>query len=206
MVQPQFLLLLGVYALFGIQRGDPPWQIFAWWAVVSVSVFIHELGHAFTCRALGVEVHGIALHGLGGEVARGRSGPGKSLAIALAGPGAGLALGFGLLALFRATGATDDPRVAIVAGQLLWVNIGWSILNLLPMRPLDGGNALLSGLQLVVPGWAASVTSVVGLACALGLVGVGLMWNEPFLLIFGGLAAFTNGSGLRLLPGGGRTR
>ncbi len=205
MVQPFFLVLLGIYGLLGVQRGEPPWQIFAFWVIVSVSILVHELGHAFTCRALGVEVHGITLHGLGGHVTRGRSGPGKSLAISLAGPGAGMLLGFTLLGLFWATDAMRDPRLAVIAQQLLWVNIGWSILNLLPMRPLDGGNALLSGLQLVVPAWAAGVTSVVGLACALGLVGLGLLWDAPFLLIFGGLAAWSNGSGLRRMPGDTRT-
>ena len=120
--------------------------------IVFVSVLAHELGHAFVGRAFGLKP-AITLHGLGGLTSwvGGRGvGPGRSLVISLAGPAVGLLLG-GLLLLLGAVALpalAPDYHAPALAVQLfeaaLVVNIFWSIFNLVPVVPLDGGNALRS--------------------------------------------------------------
>ncbi len=193
-VRPAFLVLLGIYALIGLQGGQAAWQILSWWGIVFTSILLHELGHAGMSRAFGVEVHGIQLHGFGGHVTHARSTAGPSLLISLAGPLAGILVGLVFLAI-HLSGAWGES-ITWLLQQLLWVNIGWSILNLLPMRPLDGGQALLAGLWMVLPALAVSIASAVGLLCAAAVIALGLYLNEPFLLLFGGLAGATNIGGL----------
>lgn len=66
--------------------------------------------------------------------------------IALAGPAVGLALGM-LVWLARA-GANPLPysQASDVYRELLVVTVGWSIVNLLPVLPLDGGRLLEQAL------------------------------------------------------------
>ncbi len=196
-VLPQFLLLMGIYALFGVQRGEPPWQIFAWWMVMFGSILLHEFGHAAMCRLFHVPVYEIRLHGLGGDVLREPSGPGSSLLISLAGPFAGLALGALVLAASVLGLGGEGTVVRVLTGQLLWTNVGWSLLNLLPMRPLDGGNALLSGLLLVLPRYASAIAHGLGAGCGAALVAFGLWAGEPFVMLMGGMAGWANVQALR---------
>jgi len=85
-------------------------------------------------------------------------------------------------------------------GMLEWVNIVWSILNLLPMQPLDGSTALLSGLKLRLPArraaeigrWVSLVTG--GLVC---LAALALHMN--ILLIIAGLSMYQTWTGQRII-------
>jgi len=191
-VQPAFLMLLGIYALFALQRQEPLYAMISWSVVVFVSILVHELGHAQMARTFRVPVQGITLHGFGGHVTHGGgASAGQSLAISLAGPFAGLALGFGTLALSPML--PSNAVVGTIVGDLLWVNIGWSIVNLLPMMPLDGGNALRSALSLKwsrykATRWAAMSGVTVGLV----LVAVGLKTSGIFLALIGGYSVYLN--------------
>jgi stage IV sporulation protein FB len=54
--------------------------------------------------------------------------------------------------------------VRLAVYHLLFVNIGWAALNLLPVPPLDGGTIVLEGLR------AAGVTAAVSIASLFGLL------------------------------------
>lgn len=116
-----------------------------WLGVGAVGVIWHELGHAFAMRHYGYSPS-IALHGMGGHTSWGR-GPTPSatqrLWVSLAGPFAGFAVG----AIVFAVGQLADVAHAHWAARelytvLLYVNVGWGIINLLPMLPWDGGHAV----------------------------------------------------------------
>ena len=49
--------------------------------------------------------------------------------------------------------AGAPPTVARVLTDVLWVNLGWAVLNLLPLPPLDGGRIAVGilPLSLAVP-------------------------------------------------------
>ncbi len=137
--------------------------ILLWIVVVFVSILIHELGHALAMRRYGQEAY-IVLHfgGLavpvssrwGGTPTRGTM---EQVVISLAGPMAGFLLAGLVLLLAIAVGGSVSVNwllfvipvpSAIVPGGvlanglvtlLLWVNVFWGLINLVPVFPLDGG-------------------------------------------------------------------
>ena len=50
--------------------------------------------------------------------------------------------------------------------HLLFVNIGWAVLNLLPVLPLDGGTIVLEGLRMAGVSAAVSIAALFGLLIA----------------------------------------
>ena len=114
-------------------------DVLIWVVVAFVSILWHELGHAFVMRHFGDRRVAILLYG-GGGLAMGNNFRTRTeqILISLAGPAAGLALGLTVMAL-----ATSFPPthyyVAVIVRDVLWINIAWSIVNLLPIIPLDGG-------------------------------------------------------------------
>lgn len=198
-VQPAFLGLLAIYALFSLQARQPLYALVSFSVVVFVSILVHELGHALVARHYRLHVGDIVLHGMGGHVTHAPGTGGQSLAISLAGPFAGLALGTLVWAI--APFVPPNPIAWTVIEDLLWVNIGWSIFNLFPMMPLDGGNALRSALslrwgRLRATRWAATTGLIVGVALAL----LGLRFDMIFVMAIGGFSAYQNWQLLQSVP------
>ncbi|MFC0041092.1 site-2 protease family protein [Actinomadura rayongensis] len=112
---------------------------FAYAVLLYGSVFVHELSHAVTARALGLPVRSVTLHILGGETSIGREadGPGGEFLIALAGPLVNLVLaGLG----FAARAFVPLPPVGLLLlDALAFANLLVGVFNLLPGLPLDGG-------------------------------------------------------------------
>ncbi len=186
-IGPSIVLLL---AFFGFTLGDLV-AIVLWVVIGIVSIVLHELGHALVARAAGADPT-ITLAGLGGVTRyrpTGRSGTrGWRLAISLAGPGVGLAIG-AVAWLLRGAVPTGYPAVAMQI--LLFTSIGWSIFNLLPILPLDGGQAL----QQLLPGderTRTTRTAWTGVAMSIALVAVAVWLDQVFIALFGGLFAMQN--------------
>jgi Zn-dependent protease len=156
-VEPVFLI---IGLLFGLQYAEYDTKlVFAWVAVTFVSILVHELGHGLTLKAFG-KPSSIVLHGFGGATMhRGRLPRAQSVAVSLAGSLAALALlWWPARHLQNSTWYLDQSFV--VQNTILFVafaNLWWSVANLLPIRPLDGGNVVseLFGLD------AARKTSIV---------------------------------------------
>jgi len=160
--------------MLGAQNRSP--QLIALWiGVVFVSVLIHELGHALIGRAFGLAPQ-IELHGMGGTTSwiggREKLGPGRSIAISLAGPFAGFLFGTLVFVVAKLLPHTPSPMVAVAIEQLLWVNIGWGIINLLPMMPLDGGNVARSTLDWLTKGNGEKPARILSIV----LAGLLLLW------------------------------
>lgn len=143
-VRVHLFFLLTAFAT-GSTRLNRPAALLAWMAVVFVSVLLHELGHALAYRRLGGRPS-IELHGLGGTTSAtgvGNLTPGQDAWVSFAGPGTGFLLGGLVLAATHLTPLGEATGLArTVVWDLLWVNIGWGIINLLPILPLDGGHIL----------------------------------------------------------------
>ena len=114
-------------------------------ALFSVSILVHELGHAVVARGDRVGVDGVTLWMFGG-VARLTSLPrtaGAEARIALAGPAAtGVASGVFWLLTVLADGGGDPSIAATMFDWLTRTNLLLLALNLLPALPLDGGRVL----------------------------------------------------------------
>ena len=191
--------------------------ILIWIVVVFVSILIHELGHAFAFRRYGQPSH-ILLHfsgGLtipesmpwGGGYANVSLSPNQQIFISLAGPLAGFLLA--ALTLFVGVGMGGEFHLTTILGfipfpivymsnsmlnqifvTMLWVNIFWGIINLLPVYPLDGGHVsryiLLqrdpwNGLRTSL--WVSVITG--GVLAVAGLVAFGSLYMA---FLFGLLA------------------
>lgn len=158
-------------------------------AVVFGSIIWHELGHAWARKKSGAAYSEIMLHGFGGVC----SGPGmftrgESIFISAAGPAASLLLG-GATWLLTFTPGMGNMWVQQFVGNMLWVNIGWAILNLLPILPLDGGR-IFQGIagprnfRLVV--WTSLILAAT--LAVLALIFTGSLFSTVIL----GYLAFSN--------------
>jgi Zn-dependent protease len=188
-----------VMAFLGYGSGTTFGRIVLWVVIGAVAVLAHELGHALVARTTGADPT-IELHGFGGVTRFAPPAPMsrlRSLAVTLAGPAVGVVVGVVLLlALPRDTfvpGSTGE----YVRDVAIFVNLGWGVLNLLPILPLDGGQALaelLPGSPDVRARRAAMVS--LPIAVVIGIVA----WRYGY--IFGALLAawfaFDNG---RLIAG-----
>ena len=188
LVRPAFLLIT---VLFGSMGGNMV-HAAIWVGIVFVSILIHELGHAGAMRAFGFSPT-IELHGMGGFTAWSREKnptAGQRLIVTACGPGAGLLLG-GLVTLIRLNvDLGPDPLLSWTIRQAQWVNLGWSIINLMPVLPWDGGLILDSAVELVGrrprPKIAAVVSVVIG-----GVVAAFGLWQTQIMLAyFGGVGVW----------------
>ncbi|TWT48364.1 hypothetical protein [Botrimarina hoheduenensis] len=156
----------------------------AWIAAVLLSILVHEFGHALLQRAFGGQPK-VVLYGFGGvSIGEGvRTSPLKNILIALAGPLAGLALAGLVYAGVNLGGAPRSELPYVLVSDLLWINVVWSLLNLAPIWPLDGGHVARELLVLLLPPAHGILASILlSIACAIG-VGVwlaqttGSTWN-----------------------------
>jgi stage IV sporulation protein FB len=138
-VEPSFLLISLMVGAFG----GTVVQMITWVIVAFVAILVHELGHALVMRHYGFEPY-IVLHGFGGLAGRegsfGRTSIWREVAISLAGPGAGLLLALPVFAALAFVPPAVLGGLADLLNILLSITVFWSVLNLVPMMPLDGGN------------------------------------------------------------------
>ncbi|HMQ28475.1 MAG TPA: hypothetical protein PKA98_20980, partial [Acidimicrobiales bacterium] len=141
-----------VAALLGASLGTVM-GVAIWVAVVMVSILVHELGHAVAMRAAGVSSR-IVLHGFGGLTIPSAAIASRTrrVVVDLAGPLSGLFL-LGVPAVWVARTLPDpSASVEILLLSLVWVNVAWSLVNLLPILPLDGGNVTKEVLDVATGG------------------------------------------------------
>lgn len=169
LIHPFFWVLA---ALLGLLYGGLTIYGLLWVGVVFVSVLFHELGHALT--ALGFRQHPqIALVALGGITTY----EGKNLKIyqqfliALNGPVFGFLL-FGISYYILSLQFFQNPLLIYFFTVLQSINLFWSIINLVPIIPLDGGQLMrivLEGL-FGMKGFRAALFVSMMIAFGLSLV------------------------------------
>ena len=182
-------LLISAMLGFGL----PGRHLVLWVGIAALAVLGHELGHALAARSLGAEAR-IELAGLGGlthwQTQRALS-KGQQAFVTAAGPGAGFLLGLPVLVASQTLGweGWTDGGFALRAGA--WATLGWSVLNLVPILPLDGGTLL----ELALPGdhatrrrTAAMVGTAVGGTAAILAYKAGM----HFTGLFAAMLAFQN--------------
>ncbi len=172
-----------------------------WLLITPFAVLVHELGHAIVARAVGARPQ-IALAGFGGVTTFVPPRPlsrAWSLAISLAGPMVGLLVGLVLIVVRSLVGTSIQPYswqdLALAIG--IFTCIAWSVLNLLPVLPLDGGQAmreLLPGAPEVRARRAAVVSVVTAIAAAVACF---LVLQQPFVALFMAFFAVSNIVSLR---------
>jgi Zn-dependent protease len=159
-------------------------------AMAFVSILAHELGHAWASRAFGYRpaVDLVALGGLTRPNANETIPWFKEVTLTLAGPGMGLLLC--LVSLLGERLVPDGSTANLVLSQMAQMNGLWSIFNLLPIAPLDGGQVMQAVLIRVFGRVGFLVAQVVTLLLALGLSVLFFSGAGPMALIILGLVGF----------------
>ncbi|MEI8365533.1 MAG: M50 family metallopeptidase [Parachlamydiaceae bacterium] len=152
--------------------------------IILFSVIIHEFGHALTAIAFGQNAK-IELVGFGGATYRqgGRKlRPWQEFIIVLNGPLAGflLALFAGWLHLLLNI-SHSDSLLSNITQTTFYVNIFWTILNLAPVQPLDGGKLLTIFLEGIFGLRGKKVSLFISLMFA-ALLGIVFLSTQNFLI------------------------
>lgn len=202
------LLLSGLFGLFiflpEMRHHGPPWLedrladpsragysqaralgVLAWMLVIGTVMLVYELGRALSLRAYGFQPR-IDLVSFGGQTTSDAAGPllwYRNALVSLAGPLLTLVLG-------GVTGA----GYFLLKGQwlaldffLYWffvVSIIWTVFNLLPLPPLDGGKALLALLGHVLGRAGVVISHGLALLVAVAAVAWSLRSGGAFSLLF----------------------
>jgi membrane-associated protease RseP (regulator of RpoE activity) len=207
-------LILGARGATGENAGA---ILIMWVGVVFVSILVHEFGHALTMRYHG-ESPRVVLYMMGGLAIADSAGwglqkssrtPREQIIISAAGPIAGFLLAGLVVATIHAAGGRvffdfgnvlPDWTISLPSGSsilvyhlvhdLLWVNIFWGLINLLPIYPLDGGQ-ITRELFLLQDPWRGIVRSlwlstIAGAAVA--VMGALFLGSILMALLFGSLA------------------
>jgi stage IV sporulation protein FB len=214
-------LALGLSMARDAKGRDGVIMLLMWIGVVFVSVLIHELGHALMARKFGWPPT-ITLHSFGGLASYRPTydDPKKQILISLAGPGAGFLfvaiiigalavakrIQFGLggpLGFYWAIGI-QNFNANVLLDFLIFVNLYWGLINLLPVYPLDGGQIAREALTIRSPRegmiralWLSVITG--GILAFLGIA----VWNELLLAIMFGYFAYQNYKILQQYKGSG---
>ncbi|HLF42322.1 MAG TPA: site-2 protease family protein [Acidimicrobiia bacterium] len=187
-VRPSFLLIA---ALLGLSAARVS-LVFAWIAVVFVSILLHEMGHALTARAFGSEVE-IELNAIGGltswTVPEKEFGPGRRAVVAAAGSGVGVVFG-GLVWLVASLTGPYFGLAGFVVNNLVYVNLFWGLLNWLPIRPLDGGHLFSSLLEKFAPRRGETIANVVFMITAAAGLTAALYFGLTFVALLAGWLLF----------------
>jgi membrane-associated protease RseP (regulator of RpoE activity) len=179
----------------------------------TISILVHEFGHALTGLRLGGGRANIVLWAFGGLAINqgGRFTRSGRFWMIAAGPGAGFLLGTAVLLLLVAFFGPRDaialagnslfgagmplseesyaffsqraPLRSLIHG-MLWINFWWGMINLLPITPLDGGQ--IAALFITPRRRVLQLAIATGVAMAV----VGALWMQSIYvaLLFGYLA------------------
>ena len=211
----------------GITSREDFLMILLWIIVLLVSILVHELGHALTSRKMTGVTPSIKLWGMGGlAYPNTQLNQKQSFWVTWAGPLAGLGF-FGLIVLtcctvygiavgtdltmfllFPSTGINRETFTALaemnkpvlfMLDKLLWVNLWWSLINLLPVFPLDGGQIYASIEK------SPKKVLIVGIVTgALVAIAGFFILHRIFIAILFGYLAFQNYKRLQHLKGHSR--
>jgi stage IV sporulation protein FB len=206
-VHPMFWLVSVIMGASTLNMGIQ--YLLVWVGCVFVSILIHELGHVWMGQAFGshghIVLYGFGGLAIGSNQLESR---GQRIAVSFAGPLAGfvflgivlgivwiwepdtfpfylmrmeLDIGLPLGKLFPAEVMLREPHPILqsIVWDLIFINLIWGLMNLLPIWPLDGG-------QISRDAWLG-VSPEAGLTHSLGLsmVVAGLLAIHCFLVVIG---------------------
>lgn len=201
-----------------------------WLGVCFVSILAHEMGHVCVFRIFGEapEVLLYGFGGLAIPKGNIAMSPGQRVKVSLAGPGAGFALAIAVSAVALAWGARihlefhslvipslrasivpalPDPAQRmnyyywnVLLNDLLYVNIYWGLINLLPVFPLDGGHVLRALFQRRDPIAGIRRSLILSIATAVTFAATGLLTHNITLVFLFGILAVGNDQALVAQP------
>ena len=142
-ISPFFWVTAGLIGFINSSGSGHPFILtLIWIGVIFVSILVHEYGHALTSRYFGQQprIQLIAFGGL--TIPEGKQLTGwREFLVVLNGPLFGFLL-FLLFLFILSTSVVENPYLLYTVKIFTWVNLFWTVVNLLPVMPLDGGQLL----------------------------------------------------------------
>jgi membrane-associated protease RseP (regulator of RpoE activity) len=219
-VHPMFWLVSVIMGANTLDAGIP--YLLIWVGCVFVSILVHELGHVWMGQAFGshghIVLYGFGGLAIGSNHLESRW---HRIAVSFAGPLAGfvfLGIIFGILWIANRDGCEFyllivginlglpldgnffvdarppmwHPFVKAAISNLIFINLFWGLMNLLPVWPLDGGQISRDAWMGVSPeagltrslGLSMLVAGLLAIHCFLVMIGKQLL---PFALPIGGV-------------------
>ncbi len=137
-VHPMFW---AVAAALGLRL--PLLEHLVWIGVVFVSVMAHEMGHALAMARFRRSSR-VVLYSLGGLTIPVEDGSDalvgwRPAVVAACGPLAGLMLAGLAFFVIPWIGSSSAGPLGALRYHLIWINLAWGLMNMLPIWPLDGG-------------------------------------------------------------------
>jgi Zn-dependent protease len=166
------------------------WDVALVMMVIFVSILVHELGHALMSRKFGDFPH-IELHAMGGTtyMRSNHYDRKQSILVTAAGPAAGLTLAFCCwLALYFFDSSLAGTVVGGVLRTAFVINLIWTIFNLFPVLPMDGGQILRDILGPQRLSWTYSISLVSAALLAIWAI----MNNWVFAAVFLAFMAYNS--------------
>lgn len=187
-VSPWYALLV-IYFAQSFAMANPVLVVLG----ITISLLAHELGHALVARHYNLRPH-ILLHGLGGVTGHERARTnGQDALIVAAGPLSGLLLSGLCFVALQYANIQSFQALALLT-LMFTINLYWSLFNLLPMWPLDGGQLLRLGASRIwKPARGERITHIVSIAVVV-LVAFGSYYfgGGRWLMIILALTAWQN--------------
>ena len=174
------LSFFALVLFIAISNGSNFVGVATWTIVILISLFVHELGHAFTAIAFGHKVN-IEFFTLGGITHKhGRPlALWKEILVNIAGPIASLLLY--LIASFLLINIKGQNFFTSAIHITMLVNIFWSIINLAPIIPLDGGILFKTIMENILGLKGRKVYFIVSIISSIVLAII-LVMNKAFLM------------------------
>ena len=182
-------------AIYEIQARRGTYTVFGWNVAEYIALFAivltHEFGHAFATRQVGGTADRIMLWPLGGVAyVDPPQRPGATLWAIAAGPLVNVALAPLLLIAISTAGPlgwsiffgdiSAGSNLSSFLWQILRIDVGLFLFNILPIYPLDGGQILRSLLWFVMGrGKSLMAATIIGFLGLFGFLGLALSnWSH----------------------------
>lgn len=150
--------------------------------MLMAQLFIHEYGHIWAMKKVGIKTKGIYfIPFVGGAAVASEDFKTRKdeVFVALMGPVFGFGCAFIMLAIYY---FTKDPMYAAGASWMAMINL----FNLLPINPLDGGRVMKS-IAFSIHSWAGYVFMGIGIVASILLAVFAQMWLFILVVIISSL-------------------
>ncbi len=179
-------------ALIGYLSTESLLGALLWMGVIFFSILIHELGHALVAYFIGLRPR-IELNAFGGITHHGGESLSRArqLLIVLGGPFFSLLLFLASYLLFHVL-TPQNAFIFEVLYVVQWVNLVWTVFNLFPVLPLDGGQVLRLILEMIFKRNGTRYALFCSMAFAISLGLLFFFWTYYIVGLFFFFFAYQN--------------
>ena len=181
-IHPMFWIIV-----FALGWNLPLVEHLVWVGVVFVSILVHELGHVSSALFFGRRSR-VVLYSMGGLTIPDTQDSAltgwRHAVVAFSGPTAGFLLALLAYMTIPMMGSTSVGLIGALYFHLVQINVVWSLVNLLPIWPLDGGQVARSLLSHFGQDFGYSLASGLSLVTAGAIAVAAWQMSRPIIGVF----------------------